>query len=52
MKRLHLVFTAFLTILLLLINRFSACFNELGWTALSVLDEQGRETILKNLFGT
>ncbi len=32
------------------INGFGACFNELGWTALSVLDEQGRETILKNLF--
>lgn len=32
------------------IDGFGACFNELGWTALSVLDEQGQETILKNLF--
>jgi glucosylceramidase len=32
------------------INGFGACFNELGWTALSVLDELGREAILRNLF--
>jgi glucosylceramidase len=32
------------------IDGFGACFNELGWTALSVLDEQGQATILKNLF--
>ncbi len=32
------------------IEGFGACFNELGWTALSVLDDQGRESILKNLF--
>jgi len=32
------------------IDGFGACFNELGWTALSVLNEQGRETILKSLF--
>jgi glucosylceramidase len=32
------------------INGFGVCFNELGWTALSVLGEQDREIILKNLF--
>jgi glucosylceramidase len=32
------------------INGFGVCFNELGWTALSVLGEQDREAILKNLF--
>lgn len=33
-----------------IVDGFGACFNELGWKALSVLDDQGRETILKNLF--
>jgi glucosylceramidase len=32
------------------IDGFGACFNELGWMALSVLDEQGRENILEKLF--
>ena len=32
------------------IEGFGICFNELGWTALSVLSEQGRETILRSLF--
>lgn len=32
------------------IDGFGACFNELGWTALSLLDEPGRKAILKNLF--
>jgi glucosylceramidase len=32
------------------VDGFGACFNELGWKALSVLDEQGRGAILKNLF--
>ncbi|OFY67150.1 MAG: hypothetical protein A2Y71_03935 [Bacteroidetes bacterium RBG_13_42_15] len=32
------------------IDGFGICFNELGWTALSVLSEQGRETILRSLF--
>ncbi len=32
------------------VDGFGACFNELGWTALSVLDDAGREAILKNLF--
>src|SRR4030042_2462579 len=32
------------------VDGFGACFNELGWTALSVLNESERETILKNLF--
>lgn len=33
-----------------IVDGFGACFNELGWTAISVQDEQGREAILKNLF--
>ena len=33
-----------------LVDGFGACFNELGWTALSLLDDDGRESILKNLF--
>ena len=33
-----------------LVDGFGACFNELGWTALSVLDEAGRDAILKNIF--
>lgn len=32
------------------VDGFGACFNELGWTALSVLDDQHREAILKDLF--
>ena len=32
------------------IDGFGACFNELGWTALSVLEDTEREAILKNLF--
>ena len=32
------------------VDGFGICFNELGWTALSVLDHTGREEILKNLF--
>jgi glucosylceramidase len=32
------------------IDGFGACFNELGWTALSVLEEKGRDAILNNLF--
>ena len=32
------------------VDGFGACFNELGWNALSVLDEAGREIILKDLF--
>jgi glucosylceramidase len=32
------------------IDGFGACFNELGWTALSVLDDKNRTDILKNLF--
>ena len=32
------------------INGFGVCFNELGWTALSVLDEKQRENILNNIF--
>ncbi len=32
------------------VDGFGICFNELGWTALSVLDEQAREKILKDLF--
>ncbi len=33
-----------------LIDGFGICFNELGWMALSDLDEQGRENILEKLF--
>ncbi len=33
-----------------IVNGFGACFNELGWTALSVLDDARRESILKDLF--
>ena len=32
------------------IDGFGACFNELGWTSLSVLPEKDREDILKELF--
>lgn len=32
------------------VDGFGACFNELGWTALSVLEDKERETILKHLF--
>ncbi len=32
------------------VDGFGACFNELGWTALSVLDNGTRESILKNIF--
>ena len=32
------------------VDGFGACFNELGWTALSVLDNQARENIVRNLF--
>ena len=29
------------------IDGFGTCFNELGWTSLSLLDETVRESILK-----
>jgi glucosylceramidase len=29
---------------------FGACFNELGWTSLSALSEQDRESVMKELF--
>lgn len=32
------------------IEGFGACFNELGWTSLNVLEAQAREEILKELF--
>lgn len=32
------------------INGFGSCFNELGWTSLSELNETDRENILKELF--
>lgn len=32
------------------IEGFGACFNELGWTSLSVLTPQDRETIMEELF--
>ncbi|MDR0620021.1 MAG: beta-glycosidase [Bacteroidales bacterium] len=32
------------------INGFGACFNELGWTSLSLLDEDKREEIFEELF--
>jgi glucosylceramidase len=32
------------------IEGFGACFNELGWTSLSALAEQDRETVLRELF--
>ncbi len=32
------------------VDGFGICFNELGWTSLSLLGEQEREAILKNLF--
>ena len=32
------------------IDGFGACFNELGWTSLSVLNEEDREAILQELF--
>jgi len=32
------------------VDGFGICFNELGWIAMSVLDNNGRESILKNLF--
>ncbi|KAA6345842.1 hypothetical protein EZS27_006617 [termite gut metagenome] len=32
------------------IQGFGTCFNELGWTSLSVLDAQVRESIMKELF--
>jgi len=34
------------------IDGFGVCFNELGWTALAVLDDAGRETVLGKLFDT
>ncbi|HLO60781.1 MAG TPA: glycoside hydrolase family 30 beta sandwich domain-containing protein [Bacteroidales bacterium] len=34
------------------VDGFGACFNELGWTSLSVLDEGNREKILKDLYDT
>jgi glucosylceramidase len=33
-----------------IIDGFGVCFNELGWTALSILEEKERENILKELF--
>ncbi len=32
------------------VEGFGICFNELGWTALSMVSEPEREAILKNLF--
>lgn len=32
------------------VEGFGACFNELGWTALTLLNDAGRESVLKNLF--
>jgi glucosylceramidase len=32
------------------VDGFGACFNELGWTSLSALNETDRETIFKELF--
>jgi len=32
------------------VDGFGACFNELGWTALAVLDNESREVILRDLF--
>ena len=32
------------------IDRFGACFNELGWTSLSELNSEDRENIIKDLF--
>jgi glucosylceramidase len=32
------------------VEGFGACFNELGWTSLNVLDPQVREDIMKELF--
>jgi glucosylceramidase len=32
------------------IEGFGACFNELGWTSLSALGEQDRESVLRELF--
>ena len=32
------------------IEGFGACFNELGWTSLSLLSDNDREAILKELF--
>jgi glucosylceramidase len=33
-----------------IVDGFGVCFNELGWTSLSVLDEQSRGKIIKDLF--
>lgn len=33
-----------------IIDGFGACFNELGWTALSVLEDNSRHNIIKSLF--
>jgi glucosylceramidase len=33
-----------------IIKGFGACFNELGWTSLSALDTEDRESILRDLF--
>lgn len=33
-----------------IIDGFGACFNELGWTSLSLLSKADRETIMKELF--
>jgi glucosylceramidase len=32
------------------IDGFGACFNELGWTSLSALDDSDKESILHELF--
>lgn len=32
------------------IDGFGACFNELGWTSLSLLDDSSRQSIMKELF--
>merc|ERR1719272_2315025 len=33
------------------IEGFGGCFNEKGWDALSVLDDQAKSTVMQNLFG-
>ncbi|WP_297182433.1 hypothetical protein, partial [uncultured Phocaeicola sp.] len=33
-----------------MIEGFGACFNELGWTSLSLLSEADRNSIMKELF--
>ena len=35
-----------------IIDGFGGCFNELGWDALKVLNDEVREAVLKSLFGS